>query len=150
MGEVLFGAGIVIVITELAFPDFRFEYGSDEEDPIGVTMTWPVVLWLGTRNLGKTWLVTLEPFLEGQYRNAGSEQRVLVGARHMFAPRGGKNGIALEYGAVFGTDGKGGMIGVSPVRLFDPRAQMGFIFRGTMTNQGWRVSVGFDVHLAVL
>ncbi len=138
-----------LCFLEPLIPDARYEFGGARN---GWVFSWPLHPW-ATPPLdvpGPTLIVS--PFVEPQLRlGASKEFRLLGGARVYGFPDTSRFGALVEGAGLWGTDGKGGVLGVGVTYDLIERHRhtqpwtVSLVGRRTWTDREARYDVSLDV-----
>jgi len=139
-----------LCFLEPLIPDARYEFGGAAEDDW--VLSWPLHPW-ATPPLdvpGPT--LIFSPFVEPQLRlGASKEFRLLGGARLYGFPDTSRFGALVEGAGLWGTDGKGGMLGVGVTYDLIERHRytqpwtLALVGRRTWTDREARYDVSLDI-----
>lgn len=138
-----------LCFLEPLIPDLRYEFGGAADDWV---LSWPIHPW-ATPPLdvpGPTLIVS--PFVEPQLRlGPEKEFRLLGGARLYGFPDTSRFGALVEGAGLWGTDGKGGVLGVGVTYDLIERHRhtqpwtVSLVGRRTWTDREARYDVSLDV-----
>jgi hypothetical protein len=138
-----------LCFLEPLVPDLRYEYAGPEGRR--AVLSWPLHPW-ATPPLdvpGPT--LILSPFVEPQLTLGERDYRLLAGGRAYAFPDTLRLGALVEGAAVWGTDGRGGVLGVGLAYDLIERHRttqpwtLALVYRRTWTREGPRSDLSFDV-----
>ncbi|XXF81448.1 hypothetical protein P2318_17330 [Myxococcaceae bacterium GXIMD 01537] len=130
-------------------PDLRYEWGGALKD--GWVLSWPIHPWASPPLDVPGPTLILSPFVEPQLRLGPSRLRLLAGMRVYSFPDTSRLGLLVEGAALWGQDGRGGVLGaglsydlIERTRHTQPWT-VSLVARRTWTNRDARFDFSVDV-----
>lgn len=138
---------VVALLAEPLIPDLRVEFGDGVHGKADAVLSWPIYLaHIGVVDRR----VVLSPVFEPQYVFAGSERRIVTGARLWWMPRE-EHGLLLDGAARFSSHAdNGAVLGAGVVllgttRLLPTMPTVSVVYRYSVFGDERRHDVSLDL-----